>query len=104
MRYLGGGIADALRKAIAAVRPSTIREYGITVHGREHGPITYSVPDLEIRIDYHQEWMFTAEELDSIAEEMKKVVDQMLRDSSAVINDVKIRLYSRVGYKGIALP
>ena len=104
MRYLGGKLQTALRRAIVAARSSATHEYGVIVQGREYGPITYNVPDLEIRIDYHQEWMFTDEELGRIAEEMMKVVGQMLRDSGAVINDVKIRLYARIGYKGVALP
>jgi hypothetical protein len=104
MRFLGKRIEDALRRAIKTARPNVDFEYGVTVHGCEYGPIISNMPDLNIRIDYHQEWSFTDAELGSIAEEMKKSVKQILQGANARIDDVKIRLYSRTGHKSASLP
>ncbi len=104
MKRLGRKIECALRHAIKTARPSVNQKYGITVHGREYGPIVSNMPDLNIHIDYHQEWDFTDAELGSIAEVMKDAVKLILEEADACINNVKIRLYSRTGHKSASLP
>ena len=94
---------DDLRTAIKLAKPSVDHEYKIMVRGRPQPPITINVPMLEIRVDYHEEWDFTKEELDEIAAEMQRRIEFTLQESGIDVEGGKIRFYARTGYKGVDL-
>ncbi|MCA9359941.1 hypothetical protein KC850_02790 [Candidatus Kaiserbacteria bacterium] len=103
MTALCKDMEDDLRASIKHARPSVDHEYKVLIRGRPHPPIALNVPMLEIRVEYHQEWEFTQEELDKIATEMQRRIEYTLNEFKILVEDGKIRFYARMGYKGVDL-
>lgn len=95
---IGSKLESALRRAIGTVRSST--SYGITVEGDPFGPIAHNQPDLRMYIFYHQEWNFTASELEDLATGMQTPVRCMLDELKLDTCNAVIRFYSRAGHAG----
>jgi hypothetical protein len=103
MTALAKTLDDDLRAAIKVARPSVDHEYKIMVRGRPQPPIAIGVPMLEFRIDYHEEWRFTDEELVKLLAEMHCRIEHLLKAFDVPVENGKIRLYVRSGYRGADL-
>ena len=101
--FLVDRLEVAVRKSIKTARPSVDYDYGVTIRGGPHPPITRSVAGLEINIDYHQEWEFREKERKVIADHLGYFVTHTLKTVEASTAGVKIRLYARIGYEGRTL-
>lgn len=92
-----------LRRAIRMARPSVNHEYKVMIRGNPHPNIAIGIPDLEIRIEYHEEWMFTEAERSVMSNELASDIETHLQGEGYDGIKAKLRFYSLTGYKGVDL-
>ncbi len=92
-----------LRSAIKLARPSVCHEYKIEIRGNPQSNISIGTPDFEVRIEYHAEWEFTQDEIESISNSMAKAIESRMGKYPYQNAISKLRIYKKVGYKGVNL-
>lgn len=103
MTALGEQLEAAVRNAIKVARSSVNHEYGVLIRGQEQPEIAINLPDLEVQMEYHKEWCFTDDELDTIVDELSGSIETYLEQYDCEGLTAKLRLYARMGYKGLNL-
>jgi hypothetical protein len=76
---------------------SEAKNYGVTTEG-DPFRIHFNQPDLRVYIFYHEEWNFTQEDLERLAQTVKLFVEQKLEHLRMSKTSVKIRFYKRSGH------
>ena len=94
---------EYLRRAIKVARPSVNHEYKVMIRGNPHPSIAIGIPDLEIRVEYHEEWMFTEEERNVMSSELASYIEAHLEGKGYYEAKARLRFYSLSGYKGVDL-
>ncbi len=102
-RFIASCLERELREAIRKIRPNLSRQYGVTTEG-DPFRIAFNQPELRILIFYHEEWKFTARELERLLKKMKASVGSLLKFSKVEGVLVKIRFYARVGHASTSIP
>jgi len=94
---------EALREIIIAVRKDAPSGFGITTEG-DPFRIRRNQPLLRIYVFYHQQWKFTPEELETLANKMSQEVRSFLDTEGMKRISGVVRFYERTGHASSQIP